>query len=265
MEKIADAAKTLVDKLSGVLDVFDLSYAIAGVAGSTAIWVYLYKTSHLLEVSLPDGAWWVLAPLVVYVTGMLCHSLGRWVFSDRMVGRREAVRKEFDQCLEACAKLNKLNDSPDTSGPAPDIQKKYGELRPMWQYYVRLWQVLRSEPSAQRDVAHLNRLWARMGSYDGLCGATLIWIGVFGLLWLRQGWAAGVQSGLVWGLMLAVLTLIMCRSESQRYLRYQISDLTSSVAALRQAKAAAAATPSTTTPSSGAASPAISSTASPPP
>ena len=182
-----------------------------------------------------------------------------------MVGRRKVVREGFDQCLEDCAKLNALIDSPASKRSTSDVGLQHGELRPMWQYYVRLWQELRSEPSAQRDVAHINRLWAKMGSYDGMCGAALIWIGVFGLLWLRQGWAAGIHSGLVWGLLVAALTLIICRSESQRYLRYQISELTASVAALRQAKAAVAATPSTTTPSSGAASPAISSAASPPP
>ena len=231
MSDVGDAAARIGDKLSELLDVFDLSFFMSGALSMGAILMMLpegvpnplFVTKQ--DEQLPGTAVFALV-LGSYVLGLFCFAVGR-PFRGRALGLYRWLRRQEER-----TDTSLMRDSLAAQGleRSEELARYFGfdAERPGDPYtalYTRMWVHVRTYVRLRESFSLLKRYWMLSAAYDGIAVAALlwlvpVWIGPFGLALPYQGASSlGI-----------VLVSLACWHRAQLYKRYQVEEVVATVA-----------------------------------
>ena len=142
MKELADALKSVFDKLGQFLDLFDLSFLISGAVTTGAVAFWCHKSGYSLSFQLEGWLFVFALVLAFYIAGLVNFALGRWP----RTGAKS--NKSFEPLFERILKAHGLNDDPTFK----DYLQRTAE-RGAWRLYVRLWAEVRACPSAAPSLS----------------------------------------------------------------------------------------------------------------
>jgi hypothetical protein len=235
MKELGEAIKAILDKIGVFLDLFDLSFFIAGATAIGALLFACYQHG-LLPPKLPAD-WMVATGLIfsTYVAGMICFSLGRWARSKFAESAQQHYRADIlakflkahgVENLESIQKYLQRAPLPPKADPFPMDH-------PHWALHNRVWADLRDAPKLSNSLLLINRYWVMAASYDGLAVAILCWGVAFVSLWFNLQDCCCLA---MWGKTLGTLAVsafvaYSCWREAGRYSMHQLGELAATIAA----------------------------------
>jgi hypothetical protein len=230
MKEIAEAVRSILDKVGDFFNILDLSFIVAGSAafGALALWVQLGGN----RVALPQQGWLGVFGILMgcYLLGLVCFAAGRLVRTGFYTRRRQdSSQTRFAVDFPALLKAHGLDEE--------EPFKTYiarGEAG-TWRLYTRLWAEVREKRHPSPSVSLLNRYWVMAATYDGLTVATGVWLLVVAAWSLGLGVASPLDgyAGTA-AIVLLVVVGLACRHEAERYTRYQAEELVATIAAMRK-------------------------------
>ncbi|MEM6296458.1 MAG: hypothetical protein AAGA54_34650 [Myxococcota bacterium] len=231
MGSLADAAGKFAEKLADVLDVFDLSFFVAGSAALGALLVWLSHNG----VDVPEGLSTdraLVAVIAAYVLGLVTYALGR--------AARKLVLTRIFRPRDTAAQMKELFTRHKLARVSD-----FATYESNWNaLYSRLWVLVRTDPALRETYALVRRYWVLCAAYDGIGCAALLWLFP---LWDGLELPLPIQVVLTAGLLGAAL--VAWRQASQ-YHAYQVDELAATAAhwhTLDPSSAAAASVPPPTT------------------
>jgi len=216
MGSLAEAAGKFAEKMADVLDVFDLSFFVAGSASLGALLVWLSQNG----VELPEGLSAeraLVAVIAAYILGLVTYALGRWV-------RRQALEPLLGDNSGCMSELYDVHHLGRIPGLSQYVTKSSGEQTTVsGGLYSRLWVLVRTEVGLRETYSLVRRYWILSATYDG--------IGFAALLWLLPVWYfdTGIILRVVLSVLLVSAALVAWRQASM-YHRYQIEELAATAA-----------------------------------
>jgi len=231
MADLGDAAARIGDKLSELLDVFDLSFFMSGALAMGAVLMMLPEDvpnplfATTPDEQLPGTAVFALV-LGSYVLGLFCFAMGRplrgralWLY--RLV-RRQKERSD-NELMRDVLVAQGLDGSPELALRFGFDPKRSGE--PYTALYTRMWVHVRTYMSLRESFSLLKRYWMLSAAYDGIAIAALMWLVP---VWIGPfGWAPLYDGAATVGILLVSLA---CWHRAQLYKRYQIEEVVATVA-----------------------------------
>ncbi len=234
MREIGEALRLLFSKLSDFLDVFDLSFLIAG--GVTLLaFLYVAWVVGVDVTTVPaDPALLFVgfgALLVTYVSGLVCFTVGRFLRRTLQLASAPWYGQDGSAFVDT-----RLDPVVRGHGLARDARfAPYFEGGKASRFlYVRMWAELRHDPRRESSLALLTRYWKLAATYDGLSAASVLWLVVFVTTALAGPAAVNEVLPPMLSWMMAVLSLIgfaACCLEAKRYDQYQLEELAATMAA----------------------------------
>lgn len=231
MSDLGDAAARIGDKLSELLDVFDLSFFMSGALSMGAILMMLpegmpnplFVTKQ--DEQLPGTAVFALV-LGSYVLGLFCFAVGRPLRGRALalyrLVRRQEVRSDAALMKDALAAQGLDVREALASGFGFDATRP-GD--PYTALYTRMWVHVRTFGSLRESFALLKRYWMLSAAYDGIAVAALLWLVP---VWIGPlGLALPYQVASTLGILLVSLA---CWHRAQLYKRYQVEEVVATVA-----------------------------------
>jgi len=261
MTDMVSASKTasrIGEKLVEILDVFDLSFFMAGVVAVGALLAVLLPSPGPFLEHVGLAVFGVV--LGCYILGLVCFAVGRWIRSTAIISQLLQAERSSDLILMALKQQALVpaetpasrpmprpapSSAPSSAAPAspeppylmleryfgcPSEQARdpeNGSAR--LALYTRMWVHVRSYPELTESFSLLKRYWILAASYDGIAVATL--------LWLLPVWSSTTEwpPGLLpYGPPLASLGLVVaslfCWHRAIQYKHYQIEELVATVA-----------------------------------
>lgn len=220
LTNIAEIVRTLISKISTLFEVIDLSFF---VSGGTCMLAFVYMR-HVYVGALPDlsGALtFCVAILGSYVMGLLCFAIGRWL-------RRTALGRPWTVDLNAHLADCLASHGLDAGEPArPYLRSPRSRKDAL---YPRLWAELRQDVSLKPSFELITSYWVRAAVYDGLIAALGFWgLAVYRTLDQERGFSTQPQAG-YGALTLVVVGIIACAREASRSERYQVDEITATLA-----------------------------------
>ena len=212
MGSLAEAAGKFAEKLADVLDVFDLSFFVAGSAALGAFLVWLSQHG----VAVPDGLSAdraLVAVIAAYLLGLATYALGR------------AVRRQGLERIPLLAGHDNARRMSQLYGEHQlDRVSDFGRYaKHPDALYSRLWVLVRTEVSLRETYALVRRYWILGAAYDGIGFASLVWLlPVAGL-----ETTASVRALLGLGL---VCSALLAWRQASMYHRYQVDELAATAA-----------------------------------
>lgn len=213
MGSLAEAAGKFAEKLADVLDVFDLSFFVAGSAALGAFLVWLSQNG----VEVPEGLSAdraLVAVIAAYILGLTTYSLGRAI---RRRGLERIPQLSGHDNAKRMAELyeqHRLQRVADFRDYAKDPDALYS----------RLWVLVRTEAGLRETYSLVRRYWILGAAYDGIGFAALVWIlPVTGL----SGTPVPVRAALSVGL---VFSALLAWRQASMYHRYQVDELAATAA-----------------------------------
>lgn len=213
MGSLAEAAGKFAEKLADVLDVFDLSFFVAGSAALGAFLVWLSQNG----VEIPEGLSAdraLVAVIAAYILGLTTYSLGRAI---RRRGLERIPLLAGHDNTKRMAELytqHRLHRVADFRSYAKEPDALYS----------RLWVLVRTESSLRETYSLVRRYWILGAAYDGIGFAALVWIlPVAGLSDTPVPVRAALSLGLVFSALLAW-------RQASMYHRYQVDELAATAA-----------------------------------
>ena len=212
MGSLAEAAGKFAEKLADVLDVFDLSFFVAGSAALGAFLVWLSQNG----VAVPDGLSAdraLVAVIAAYLLGLVTYALGRAI---RRRGLERIPQLAGHDNAKRMAQLyaeHQLQHVSDFARYAtqPDA------------LYSRLWVLVRTEASLRETYSLVRRYWILGAAYDGIGFASLVWllpvVGLETSLLVRALLALGLVS-----------SALLAWRQASMYHRYQVDELAATAA-----------------------------------
>lgn len=230
MKELGEALRLLVERLSVLFDVFDLSFVVSGVTTFSFVMVIGQQVGVDVIAMFSFKFWWVLVILGVYVSGIVSFSSGRWLrqLLSHLIRGKDRI-SDFDCKFGEILMAHGLSGEEVFSGYLGRPDSRGG-----WRLYIRLWAELRHKESATSSLQLVKRYWVMAATYDGLSISLLLWgvfffassAGVFGApLWSL--WVGGVAGCLL------LLLSASCMREASRYVDYQVEDVVAAIAAIR--------------------------------
>jgi hypothetical protein len=210
MGSLAEAAGKFAEKLADVLDVFDLSFFVAGSAAFGALYVWLNQSRVLLPEGLSSSLA-LVAVITAYILGLLTYGLGRAIRRkglERVLAGHDTEKRMLELYIE-----HELAEVADFAR----YVKRPGAL------YSRLWVLVRTEGSLRETYALVRRYWILGAAYDGLGFAALLWL----LPVVELDAPLPVRGLLVVGLLAASL---LAWRQASMYHRYQVDELAATAA-----------------------------------
>ncbi len=220
MGSLAEAAGKFAEKLADVLDVFDLSFFVAGSAALGAFLVWLSQNG----VDIPEGLSAdraLVAVISAYILGLATYALGRAV---RRKGLERIPMLEGHDNARRMSELYEEHQLQLVSDFA-----RYRE-RPN-ALYSRLWVLVRTDDSLRETYSLVRRYWILGAAYDGIGFSALLWLLP---VWQLDGPSAVVKALLSIGLLAS--SLLSWRQASM-YHRYQVDELAATAAHWHTARA----------------------------
>jgi hypothetical protein len=229
---MSDQSNALLDRLTSVLDVFDLSFIISGGSGIAAILCSLYSHGYLNAADL-EPVWLVAIGLllVTYVLGLLCFTVGRSLRQSGWVVRRPESMESL-----LCGELSNFGvtlDSfvPGLASPAATMTRRDGS-EPL---YNLCWARIRHSESSKGSLRLLTRYWVLAATCDGIAASLILWYATVLCLIFT-----GPQISPVWQIVFSVSGLLATRKliallfrESIRCKINQIREIASTIAILQ--------------------------------
>jgi hypothetical protein len=205
---ISDATGKFAERIAGLLEVFDLSFFVAGAAalGGIVAWI------RLEGIELPSISGELVFGAVVgaYVLGLACFAIGRFM-------RVNLFRVHIDagDHLTTLAKAHGLDEL--------DTYERYVGFRR--ELYGRLWVLIRTEEPLRETFELAKRYWVLGAAYDGLSMALLFW-----LLPVFHP-ESGLEPPYVAGFAIAIAAAVaLAWNQARQYKRYQIEELAATAA-----------------------------------
>ena len=236
MKELGEALKAIFDKIGVFLDLFDLSFFISGAVAVSAVCLGCQQTGHWPK-EFPET--WLLVTmmvLAVYVAGMLCFALGRWMrqFLESSAGQVERGQLLFRLVrMHGLAEQEPIKTYLESARQDPTNESVYA-----WALHNRIWASLRHDPSLAGSLAVLNRYWVMAATYDGLAVALMLTGGVLAWLSARHGLSCDP-----WPWIQTLLSIAagygaarVCRREAGRYTQHQLGELAATIAAAQKIK-----------------------------
>lgn len=223
MGGLSEAASKFAERIAALLEVFDLSFFVAGAAalGGLVAWI------RLEGIALPEVTGELVFGAVVgaYVLGLACFAVGRFV-------RVNVFRVHFDAAEQLTA-LSKAHGLDELAA-----YERYTRFRR--ELYGRLWVLVRTEVPLKETFEVAKRYWVLGAAYDGLSIALLTW-----LLPVFHP-ASGLEAPYVVGFTVAIGTSVaVAWSQARQYKRYQVEELAATAAYWEHRSKSAAADPET--------------------
>lgn len=216
-----DALNKAVDKVASLLDLFDVSFFVSGVASIAATCLYL-----VLSKKLPFPEPTVIRVVVViplaYGLGIVNFAFGRWLRTRFRFRRKVAA---FDAHFEAILRGHGLADDPTV---AQYLARK--ESRGIWRLHTRFWAEVRDHPSTATSRAFLSRQWAMAAACDGLVSTAALCTGLAAIVTLEAPYPAWLSPML---LLLGTGTTYLLGREARRNQEYLTEELVATIASLR--------------------------------
>jgi hypothetical protein len=234
MSDLGDAAARIGDKVSELLDVFDLSFFMSGALCMGAILFMLPESvpNPLWDKEIPGTAVFGLV-LGSYVLGLFCFAIGRplrrpseWLrklVKVKLLRRENHIESDDDRMRAALA----------AQGVEPAALARYfayaapNDKSPSTALYTRMWVHVRSYARLKESFSLLKRYWMLSAAYDGIAVAALVWLlpvwtklDDYGLVYTNP-WLATVG---------VVFVAVSCWYRAQQYKRYQIEEIVATVA-----------------------------------
>ncbi len=212
MGSLAEAAGKFAEKLADVLDVFDLSFFVAGSAALGAFLVWLSQNG----VAIPEGLSAdraLVAVIAAYILGLVTYALGRAV---RRKGLERLPMLEGHNNARRMAELYIEHDL----GRVSDFARYADQPDAL---YSRLWVLVRTEAGLRETYSLVRRYWILGAAYDG--------IGFAALLWLLPIWDVGAPAPVTAALaLLLVASALLAWRQASMYHRYQVDELAATAA-----------------------------------
>jgi hypothetical protein len=228
IKQVGEGLKSILERIAGFFDIFDLSFIVAGATAFAAIAFWAWRAGFSMPAISP--AWVFSAGIIIacYVSGLVCFACGRFL---RMGLRKRKADDEFTGVFERILEGHGLDGAKEF---ADYINRT--ERRGTWRLYIRLWAEVRVSKAIAPSFAVLNRYWVMAATYDGLNMALIVW--AFVCVMCALGVAGAKQISIWLAVPVAVLLLISaaaCSREANRYNTYQAEELFASIAAKRAA------------------------------
>lgn len=244
MSDLGDAAARVGDKITELLDVFDLSFFMSGSLSMAAILLMLpASVPNPVRGDAVSGSAVFGLVLGSYVLGLLCFALGRplrgyigmpvWGLVKRVQrvlrrssgGTSNVVFVEHE-LVRAALKAQSVKDE-DLARWFSFSAAAAEDPRAVMALYTRMWVHVRSYAALSESFALLKRYWMLSAAYDGIAIAVLVWLFpvwfVFGVV--RPPYAnPWFLTGVI------VLATFACWHRAQAYKRYQIEEIVATVA-----------------------------------
>jgi hypothetical protein len=205
---ISEAASKFAERIAALLEVFDLSFFVAGAAalGGIVAWI------RLEGIALPEVSGELVFGAVVgaYVLGLACFAVGRFV-------RVNLFRVHTDAAahLADLAKAHGLDDMA--------AYERYVRFRR--ELYGRLWVLVRTEAPLKETFEVAKRYWVLGAAYDGLSIALLTWL----LPVFHPD--SGLDPPYIVGFTIAIgASVAVSWSQARQYKRYQVEELAATAA-----------------------------------
>lgn len=257
MKELADSLSTIIDKLAGFFDIFDLSFVVSGATILAAVAFGLYLTGRDIITEV-DGIFDYFAFVFIsYVIGMLCFALGRWLrmrvvspITNRVIDFARATLRRSGTG-STVSHLNRQDDFQDKMNRFEiyiyEVFRSHGlleqepfksylerdEKKRVWRLYVRMWAEAREKLSSTPSMSLLQRYWVMAATYDGLSISVFAWILVVAL-WING--FGGLTPPLDWkiGIVIEIflfLCMYVCLREANRFVLNQVEELIATIAA----------------------------------
>jgi hypothetical protein len=211
--ELSESAGKLADRLVELLDVFDLSFFVAGTAALVAIVLSLDLAGIGIEWSELPGLVVAAAIVGAYVVGLLCFALGRVLRSFSAPGQDP---------------LRQFENGASSLAPVLDFEAYFSagkpERRQLELLYNRLWVHVRTVPELKESFALLKRYWVLAATFDGLAVAVLAYNGPV--------WLGRVTLGNLGAAALSIATVVVAGfflRQAAEYRRYQVDELVATV------------------------------------
>lgn len=220
LNSIAELVKVLVSKISTLFDVIDLSFFVSGGSCMLALVYMRYVHGGALP-EISGALAFAIAILGSYVMGLLCFSMGRWI-RRVLLGRPWAIK--FDDQVKNAVEAHGLRVDAFIDGY---FERKSASKEAL---YTRLWAELRHSPDLKASLDLLTAYWVRAAVYDGLIAAMGVWAFAVVLALSRdRGFLAMPEVG--YGILVFIgLGMITCAREASRSDRYQVDEITATLA-----------------------------------
>jgi len=212
MGSLAEAAGKFAEKLADVLDVFDLSFFVAGSAALGAFLVWLSQNG----VEVPEGLSAdraLVAVIAAYLLGLVTYALGRAI---RRKGLERIPMLEGHNTARRMAELFAEHQLARVSDYA-----RYANYPDA--LYSRLWVLVRTEPGLHETYSLVRRYWILGATYDG--------VGFAALVWLLP--VASLETPVPVRVLLAVglaFSALLAWRQASMYHRYQVDELAATAA-----------------------------------
>jgi hypothetical protein len=211
--ELAGALNAVVSKVGDFVDIFDLSFFVAGAVCLGGL-AFGNGRARFIEPAAFGETYNPLMFLVAcYVLGLICFALGRMLRPKRS----SLFAADFKSIVER-------------HGLGARYQSYLGD-RPgdAMLLYNRLWAMARQLPELAPSFTLLRRYWSMAATYDGLVAAFIVWWCVC-LRWLID--SAAPQPILLRVIPLLVLPVAVwiARREAGRLTRFQMEELVATIA-----------------------------------
>ena len=208
MGGIAETTGKFADRIAALLEVFDLSFFVAGAAalGGLVAWI------RLEGIALPPITGELIFGAVVgsYVLGLACFAVGRFI---RV--RLFRIHVDAAQHLSSLAHAHGLDEL--------DAYQRYKQGRR--ELYGRLWVLIRTEEPLRETFEIAKRYWVLGAAYDGLSMALLAW-----LLPVFHP-SANLDPPYIAGFTIAIAVAVaVAWTQARQYKRYQVEELAATAA-----------------------------------
>lgn len=213
MGELAGALNAVIAKVGDFVDIFDLSFFVAGAVCLAAL-AFSNAHGHFVEPSAFGESYNPLMFLLgCYVLGLICFAFGRM------------MRPKLSTLFAADFK-----SMVERHGLAPRYQM-YLTDRPgdAMLLYNRMWAMMRQVPSLQPSFTLVRRYWSMAATYDGLVAALIVWWFAF-LHWTLDSASNPPVFFRALPLGLLLLAVFLCRREAGRLTRFQMEELVASIA-----------------------------------
>ncbi len=212
--ELAGALNAVVSKVGDFVDIFDLSFFVAGAVCLSAL-AFGNARGHFIEAAAFGEGYNALMFLIgCYVLGLVCFAFGRMLRPKRS----SLFAADFKSIVERHG-LGARYQSYLTDRAADNML-----------LYNRLWAMMRQETALLPSFTLLRRYWSMAATYDGLVTALIAWWCAC-IYWCIDPAAASTPL-LLRAIPLAILpvAVLLCRREAGRLTRFQMEELVASIA-----------------------------------
>jgi hypothetical protein len=229
LKELAEAIRSIFEKVADFFDIFDLSFLVSGITALTAVlfWPPVRSLARLQITS--TSAKFLLFLVGSYVAGLCCFAAGR---SLRMGRRGPARFGRFDDLIFSILQAHGLVQFQ----PFSDYIRR-AEDRGIWRLYIRLWAEARKKLHPSPTLSLLNRYWVLAATYDGVSVALLAWVALVIVWMIGMGFPEALTPWVGVPVVVGITLLaIACSREAGRYVHYQAEELIASIAAAREVR-----------------------------